>query len=83
MSAVSGTNNLVRKNSAPSVQPEEWRIGYVKRMVSVRTGYYNGYETADRYASITRVLPQVNDVTQRLSQSTGALPDYPGESANS
>lgn len=85
MSAISETtSNIVRQNSAPSTQQEEWRTGYVKRMVSVRTGFYNGYETApDRYVSITRVLPQFNDVTQRLSQSAPTLPDYPGKSANS
>lgn len=84
MSAIGQTNNngIIRKNSAPSDPQEEWRLGYVRRMVSIRTGYHNG-ETPDRYSPVTRVVLQVNDVSQRLSQSTGALPDFPGKSSNS
>jgi hypothetical protein len=81
MSAISGANNngVTRKNSEPIVQLEEWRVGYVTRMVNARTGIDNG-GAPNRYAPITRVVLQVNNVSQRLSQSTGALPDYPGKS---
>ncbi len=61
---------IERKNSAPAAIPQEnWRTNYVRRMVSIRTGY-NNEGAPDRYASITQV------VSQRLSHSASTLPDY-------